>query len=678
MNGATVGIITPSESCREAALRFSAGKIREGYESAGLHRWRNADGTVRFFRMRLKHPESGNKWLRPFHLNAEGTYVMGEPKAPETGKLLYNLPALIAADADKPVYIFEGEGCADSSHGLGITSTTSGGATSAAAANWEPLRGQKCIVWRDNDQSGMEYARAVIAKLRGIAAEVSLVADEVVKSLPKGGDIIDWLEAHPNATAADIRALPTEAPTSCGAVILNETYQFIGRFVAYPSEHAHVAHTLWIAHAHLMEKWDSTPRIAFLSPEPGSGKSRALEVTEPLVPSPVNAVNVSPAYIFRKIGADEGAPTLLYDEIDTVFGPKAKENEEIRGLLNAGHRKGACAGRCVVRGKEVFTEEIPAYCAVALAGLGGLPDTILSRSIVIKMRRRSPSEQVEPYRRRINCPQGERIGQKLSAWAAGVDGVIEWPDMPKGIEDRDADLWESLLAIADIVGSDWPRRAREAALLLVSESKQSTPSLGVQLLSDLRGVFKDFPVMATETILEELHALAEAPWADLRGKPLNARGLSVRLRNYGIKPKTVRIGTSTPKGYAREDIYDAWGRYLPPLPDLSATSATSATISSSLTPNVADVADVADLQEANLQPHNLEPAETRAVTGGCTVARPKEGVYRGESVEESDARVERISSLFDGVDIQADGGQQESAAAYRAVSQGGEPWSNQL
>ena len=95
-----------------------------------------------------------------------------------------------------------------------------------------------------------------------------------------------------------------------------------------------------------------------------------------LVPSPVSAVNVSPAYLFRKVGTDEGNVTILFDEIDTVLGPKAKENEEIRGLLNAGHRRGAVAGRCVVRGKTVETEEIPAYAAVALAGLGWLPDTI--------------------------------------------------------------------------------------------------------------------------------------------------------------------------------------------------------------------------------------------------------------------------------------------------------------
>jgi hypothetical protein len=121
-----------------------------------------------------------------------------------------------------------------------------------------------------------------------------------------------------------------EAPT--GAQVLNDVRAFLGRFVAYPSEHAQVAHTLWIAHTHSMESWESTPRIAFLSPEPGSGKTRALEVSELLVPRPVEAINATPAYLFRKVSDPEGLPTILFDEIDTIFGPKAKDNEEIRGI----------------------------------------------------------------------------------------------------------------------------------------------------------------------------------------------------------------------------------------------------------------------------------------------------------------------------------------------------------
>ena len=134
--------------------------------------------------------------------------------------------------------------------------------------------------------------------------------------------------------------------------VLQEVHDFTGRFIIDPSEAAHVAHTLWIGHTYFMDDWDSTPRIAFLSPEPGSGKSRALEVTEPLVNRPVHAVNTTPAYLFRKVSDPDGIPVILYDEIDTVFGPKAKDNEDMRGMLNAGHRKGAMAGRCVVKGRK--------------------------------------------------------------------------------------------------------------------------------------------------------------------------------------------------------------------------------------------------------------------------------------------------------------------------------------
>jgi hypothetical protein len=265
-----------------------------------------------------------------------------------------------------------------------------------------------------------------------------------------------------------------------GARLLNDIYSFVSRFVAYPSEAARVAHTLWIVHAHLMDRWEATPRLAFLSPEPASGKTRAIEITELLVPNPVSAVNVSPAYLLRKVGNDEGA-TILFDEIDTVFGPKAKANEEIRGLLNAGHRRGAVAGRCVIKGKEIVTEEIPAYAAVALAGLGWLPDTIITRSVVVNMRRRHRGEHIEPFRRRIHEKEATPIRLAIETWAKGLDCEITWPELPGEIQDRDADVWEPLVAVADLAGGNWPGRARSAAVALLTASKEMEPSLGIRL-----------------------------------------------------------------------------------------------------------------------------------------------------------------------------------------------------
>lgn len=111
----------------------------------------------------------------------------------------------------------------------------------------------------------------------------------------------------------------------------------------------------------------------------------------------------------------------------------------------------------------------------------------------------------------------------------------------------------------------------------------------MRLLTDLRDkVFCGADRMPTAAILEVLHGLDDAPWADLSedgqtSKPLTARGLSKLLSQYArpdnkpIKPRGIRVGSGTPKGYYAEDLRDAWARYCPPTPEKSATSATVAT-----------------------------------------------------------------------------------------------------
>ncbi len=140
-----------------------------------------------------------------------------------------------------------------------------------------------------------------------------------------------------------------------------------------------------------------------------------------------------------------------------------------------------------------------------------------------------------------------------------------WPEMPPGVEDRDADVWESLLAVADAAGDQWPARSRAAAVALVQEAKESTPSINIRLLEDLRTVFGDADQLHADEIVKALYELEEAPWAELvGGKALNTRGLSKRLGGYGIKSKPVRLGSKVARGYTRADLADAWARYLPP------------------------------------------------------------------------------------------------------------------
>jgi hypothetical protein len=357
--------------------------------------------------------------------------------------------------------------------------------------------------------------------------------------------------------------------TSLGAELLDELETMVGRFVAFPSPAALDAVVLWIVHAHAVGAAESTPRLAILSPERGSGKTRLLEVISQLVPDPLHAVNISPAALYRLVEVRQ--PTLLLDECDSYLGlAVAKQHEELRGLINAGHRRGATVYRGEISGRTVGVVEFQAYAACALAGIGDLPDTILDRSVLVWMKRRAPHERVEPFRERRARPEAEQLRERLAAWAEDHDDSLRdaWPPMPDGITDRAADVWEPLIAIADAAGGNWPQRARTAAVQLHSERAHRDQSLGTQLLADCHRSFagQDSDRLTTKALLNALVSLEDAPWSDLRGKPLDARGLARRLRNFGVSPGDHRFHDGVRKGYRREDFHDAWLRYLPVAP----------------------------------------------------------------------------------------------------------------
>lgn len=349
------------------------------------------------------------------------------------------------------------------------------------------------------------------------------------------------------------------------AQILADLDAFFGRYVAFPSPGARWAVAGWAVHCWALDAFESTPRLALLSPEKGSGKTRTLEVADLVVPGPLHTVNVSAAALFRKVG--EGRSTLLLDEADTYLGVKvAQAHEELRGLINAGHRRGAVAYRCVIeKNVGVKVEEFPAFAPCALAGIGDLPDTILDRSIVIAMKRRAPHEQVEPFRLRKAKPFGDALTKRLAAWAARHTKRLAdlEPEMPPGLVDRPADVWEPLIMIGDYAGEPWASRLRSAAIDLNAVRSERDPSLGVLLLRDCREVFGDDDRLPTDELLRRLIDLDESPWGSLRGAELDARGLARRLRPYGVRPAQHRFGAESRKGYLRTDFHDAWERYLP-------------------------------------------------------------------------------------------------------------------
>ena len=197
------------ETPQNAARRLTQNKISQGFQPAALHEYENADGTTSHWRIRLNAPAGSDqkKIILPMHFDGKN-YVLKDPKF--TGKKpLYRLRALVA-NAGR-VMIVEGEKDVDALAKLGVQCTTSGGASSAAAADWAPLNGRECVVFRDNDEAGLRYAQQLTAILTALGCVVRWV-DIAALGLAEKGGAFDWLAQHPDATAADVWALPTIEP----------------------------------------------------------------------------------------------------------------------------------------------------------------------------------------------------------------------------------------------------------------------------------------------------------------------------------------------------------------------------------------------------------------------------------------------------------------------------------
>ncbi|WP_024875355.1 DUF3631 domain-containing protein [Saccharomonospora piscinae] len=353
----------------------------------------------------------------------------------------------------------------------------------------------------------------------------------------------------------------TATETRHGAELLDELHAALTRYVVMPSAHATDAVVLWIAATHAQPAWAHAPRLVIRAPERRCGKSRLLDVVEACSHDPLITVNASPAAVYRSITPDP--PVLLVDEADTIFGPKAGDNEDLRGLLNAGHQRGRPALRYDAASQMVVT--IPTFAMAALAGIGAMPDTIEDRAVVVHMRRRGPGESAAAYRSRRDREPLRALAAQLTAWLRDDLATLERAQPPMPVEDRAADTWEPLVAVADHAGGQWPQRARDAATAMTKEADDTGEmSDRLRLLTDCRTVFADDLALPTAELLHRLRGLTESPWGDYGPNGLTAMRLGSLLREYGIRSATIRFPNSgQAKGYQRADFTDAWARYCP-------------------------------------------------------------------------------------------------------------------
>ena len=345
------------------------------------------------------------------------------------------------------------------------------------------------------------------------------------------------------------------------ASLLDNIERFIRRFVVL-SDHQAVAVTLWTAHTHVIEAFDCTPYERVTSATARAGKTRLLEVEELLVARPWLTGRTSAAALVRKVDAEK--PTLLLDESDAAFGGEREYAEALRGVLNTGYQRSGRTTLCVVHGGNITFRDFSTFGPKAIAGIGQLPGTVADRAIPIELKRRTKREPVDRFHARDARIQAKPIYDALVTWGAPVIASLRAarPQLPDALNDRAQDVWEPLLAIADLAGDSWPDRARCGAEALMGEV--SDPDINIELLRDIRAVFdqENATFIRSTELVTKLAALDSRPWGDWKkGKAITTRAVADRLKKFGIVPRV--NAQATARGYHRDRFEDAWTRYPP-------------------------------------------------------------------------------------------------------------------
>jgi hypothetical protein len=427
-------------------------------------------------------------------------------------------------------------------------------------------------------------------------------------------------------------ALP-DAPLLSTDELLEAIAQVLDRYVRLLNRRAVLAIALWVLHTWALEAAHATPYLAVESPTKRSGKTRLEETLELLVHAPWRIAAASESAMFRKIA--EARPTLLLDECDAIFsGP---ENEPLRAVLNAGNRPGASVARVVGEGANQTVTDFEVFCPKVLAGIATdkWPDTVRDRSIRIPMQRKKRQETVERFRYRKAHAETEELRDALKVWAAMHVGQLREaePQLPAELDDRAAEGWEALLAIADTAAEWVVKSARAAAVGLAKDAPDDEDAHGVLLLTALKGLFADTDPLHSATIIKQLNEDEELPFATYRkGAGMSANGLARLLAPFKVKPRSVRVGTAIAKGYRREWFKDAWERYCtsnPPgsadqndTPDTSSSQSQESPISKpTQNPNVSD-GETAENPHSNADVSAVsdENAQTGGDGDGCADA----------------------------------------------------------
>jgi hypothetical protein len=288
---------------------------------------------------------------------------------------------------------------------------------------------------------------------------------------------------------------------------------------------------LWPLRTWVFDCFDITPYLVITSPTRRCGKSLLLTILQWLCCRAKKNDSMSKAAIYRSVETE--TPTLVLDEVGWVVDLK----DERQGIPCGGFERNGFVEVCEGESANITVRRYSTYCPKVFGLIGKLTPTLMDRSIEIAMQRKTKGNKVDRLRRRDNADCA-RLRQRCLRWANDSREALVaiTPKAPDGLNDRALDIWEPLFAIAERIGGEWPKLAREAAIGL-SGDEGATEERGVEVLADIKVEFdkRSRPAITTKKLIAELCADEEKPWATYnRGQRITDRQLAKLLKPFGI------------------------------------------------------------------------------------------------------------------------------------------------
>lgn len=314
------------------------------------------------------------------------------------------------------------------------------------------------------------------------------------------------------------------------------------KHLVYPSQEERDAAVVWAAAQWVAEEFDNFPRLYFRAAEYGAGKSVAAEAVTRLSRESHDMVGATPSVVYRLIENADKKPTIFIDEADNVFGTagSSSSNTELLAVLNKGfHRHGKTYRS---RGQD-DVKTFKCFSPAILAGKGILPKAMMTRSVTISMRRPISGETYVAYRERVHRPFFDAVREALDEWSGPASRLVgvEFPEIPSGLKDRDRDVWEPLLAVADLAkGSEWPERIRRAAVSISErQDVKEVEPVGTRFIQILKRHFRETEKVSMAVVADELK--------------VTTRALGKLAREMELDPLGMRDADNKPcKGFLRE------------------------------------------------------------------------------------------------------------------------------